>query len=584
MGDDEETLELFNGWQGQSVSTGRAAKPLSRTPENVTVVTAADIEALNAHTLADVLVTIPGLQLDLRGGVGSVAYTFIQASQFNHVLVLMDGVPLNNLSDNFPDVGLVPVQQIERIEVVKGAASTAWGQALGGVINVITKNPEQGRPVGGTALVSVGGHGTADTRGELSGTPGRLGYYLSGGFLGSNGLFPNNALSSSNGYAKLILDLPNRSSLTSSFSYIQANRGEFASPAFNLKGNDSVRFFYATLGYHRQLSEDLELELNTRYTGREINVLVDRLSDATTVKDVKNHEDVTGASAKLVWRTEHNLLVVGGDYEHAALTCNSTLLPVDFPDRPVNRWGTYLNYTLSFGPLSLSAGERFDRTQSNDDQFSPSLGFTWQLGETTLLRGYTARGYSLRSLQLDRGSEKVWTSQIGIESSAIGLLWLKGTLFRNEIWNIAVSDSQSGAWSSERRIALGTELEMRTAPVLHTSLGAGYTFVDTTRTSDGSQVKDVPRHTVQLALRYDDQRLRAMLTGRHVWWNADPSNNGRYGGMVWDLHLGAMLFKREDTSLELFFSGRNLFNNDQYLINIYPAPGRWFEGGMRIGF
>jgi len=131
---------------------------------------------------------------------------------------------------------------------------------------------------------------------------------------------------------------------------------------------------------------------------------------------------------------------------------------------------------------------------------------------------------------------------------------------------------------------LGAEIEGRTLPVFNTSLGAGYTFVDTTRANDGSQVYAVPRHTVQLSLRYDDQTYRGVLTGRHIMWNAVPGYNGSYGGLVWDLHLGATLWKREYNSLEVFFSGHNLFDCAQYPDETQPNTGRWFEGGMRIRF
>ena len=60
----EDTLGLYSSWQEHYVSAGRTAKPLSHTPENMTVVSSREIEALNAHTLADVLATTPGIQLE----------------------------------------------------------------------------------------------------------------------------------------------------------------------------------------------------------------------------------------------------------------------------------------------------------------------------------------------------------------------------------------------------------------------------------------------------------------------------------------------------------------------------------------
>ena len=112
----------------------------------------------------------------------------------------------------------------------------------------------------------------------------------------------------------------------------------------------------------------------------------------------------------------------------------------------------------------------------------------------------------------------------------------------------------------------------------------GWTYTDTYRTSNGTPVFAAPRNTLQLALRYDDQTCRGTLTGRHIYWHSDPSFNGRYSSMIWDLHLGATLLKRQHSSLELFFSGHDLFNSPYFQDEFTPSTGRWFEGGMRVRF
>jgi vitamin B12 transporter len=579
--DDEETLGLFNAFQEQSSTASRAPKPLSQTAENVTVVTAKEIEQLNAHTLADVLATIPGLQTWHWGGPGSPVFTYIQSSASPHVLVLVDGVALNTLGENSSEVSMVPARIIERIEIVKGAASSAWGQALGGVINVITKAPNREQAISGSASASIGERTTADTSAELSGSIDKLGYYLSSGYLGSNGLLPQITTHSNTTYAKLTYDLPGQGQLWGTFRFSNFNRVDsfVPDPAFDFTQREEAQQLYATLGYRRKLTEQLELELNARHVSRDVTNFFNLVSDGSLSQTVIAKERVTGGNVKLVWRGANNLLVAGGDYEHAKLKSTDAIIATDLLNRTVDRWGIYLNDTLTLGPVAVTPGVRFDHTVTSGNQLSPSLGATWQLTDSTLLRGYTARGYSLPYILLEnRSSEKIWTSQIGVESTAVPNLWLKGTLFRNEIWNIG--DTQ------ERRIALGTELEARTTPTWNTSLGAGWTYTDTYRTSDGSTVYGAPRNTLQLALRYDDQKYRGVLTGRHIWWNSDPSflPTAHYYGLIWDLHLGATLLKKENSSLELFFSGHNLFNGSQTLDGLIPNTGRWFEGGMRVRF
>ena len=249
---------------------------------------------------------------------------------------------------------------------------------------------------------------------------------------------------------------------------------------------------------------------------------------------------------------------------------------IDNYSRKADRWGVYLNDSLALGPISISPGIRFDHTQTNGDQVSSSLGVTWQVTDSTLLRAYTGRGYSVPLLNgNDAALKKIWTTQLGAESTAIPYLWVKGTLFRNMTWGDGI----------EQNLAMGSELEVRTVPVFNTSLGCGWTYTGTTRTSDGTPVRpDRPTQTVKLALRYDDSTFRGTLTGKHTNWNPPADFNGRYGGLIWDLHLGAKLYKKENNELELFFSGHNLFNGNSYYRDLVPNVGRWFEGGMRVKF
>ncbi|HTZ18664.1 MAG TPA: TonB-dependent receptor plug domain-containing protein, partial [Dissulfurispiraceae bacterium] len=126
-------LMYFKEEELQVVSSTRSIKSISRVAENMTVITAQDIERMNAHTLADVLNTVNGVQVQFSSTTpGSHASASIQGSDERHVTIFIDGVVQNNLSSNRADMGLIPVQNIEKIEIVKGPASSVWGSALGG--------------------------------------------------------------------------------------------------------------------------------------------------------------------------------------------------------------------------------------------------------------------------------------------------------------------------------------------------------------------------------------------------------------------------------------------------------------------
>jgi len=581
----EEILESLGRSAEDTVVSGRFPRLLSRTPENVTVITAVEIEKINAHTLADVLLVIPGVQVENLTGPASPSFTLVQGSNYNHVLVLLDGVPINNLGDNFSDVGLIPARIIERVEIVKGAASSAWGQALGGVINVFTKEPDIERKAGGAMSMSYGERHTGDAGAEVSGTVGNFGYYLSGGYFGSGGFHANNGVDLGSGYAKISYQLPKQANIVFTLHYARAGRGDFAYLPWDIKFNDDSKRTISTATYRGTISSGVDFEISAHHSVNLFGNETKFLSSGQSIQSIHTDERSSGGTTKFLWRANDNILSVGLDYDHVSMKGNDSLVQVDKLDRKNDRFGFFLNDTLTLGQLSVSSGIRYDHTGSPDDQISPSLGATYQLGNDSTVRGYTARGYSLPAFSLERQSERVWTSQIGIESSAIPYLWLKGTLFRNKTWNITLRDPQTGEFYHDKNTLQGIETEVKTTPLFNTSFSAGYTHVDARRDADNSVVKDVPRHTVQLGVHFDDKDLlRGVLNGRYIDWNADAFRNGSYGSVLWDLFLTITPLGREQTSPELFFSLRNIFDSQQYLDEIYKNSGRWLEGGVRFKF
>jgi outer membrane receptor protein involved in Fe transport len=144
------------------VSAGRVEQALQDVPANVTVLTRDDIERSAARTVDDLLRQIPGFSLFRRSSslvanptTQGVSLRGIGPSGVSRTLVLLDGVPLNDPFGGWVYWSKVPLESIERIEVVRGGGSAVYGNyALGGVINILTRRPEatsvQGKIDGGT--------------------------------------------------------------------------------------------------------------------------------------------------------------------------------------------------------------------------------------------------------------------------------------------------------------------------------------------------------------------------------------------------------------------------------------------------
>ncbi len=128
------------------VTATRVPTPAEDIPAGVSIITRAEIDRRGYNTLADALSAVPGLRLSQSGGPGGSASAFIRGTNSDHVLVLRDGMPINDSSDangafNF---GVDTLADVERIEIIRGPMAALYGSgAIGGVINLITRRGHQ---------------------------------------------------------------------------------------------------------------------------------------------------------------------------------------------------------------------------------------------------------------------------------------------------------------------------------------------------------------------------------------------------------------------------------------------------------
>ncbi len=152
------------------ISAGRTAAYSIDTPASITVLERGRIEASGAASLGELLRGLGGLYVRDFYGDGSSAVVDMRGfgpTASSNTLVLVDGRRLNNSSDiAAPDLGGIDLANVERVEIVQGSAGTLFGnQAVGGVINVITRRPEgfDARVEGG-----VGSYDAYELRGRVA--------------------------------------------------------------------------------------------------------------------------------------------------------------------------------------------------------------------------------------------------------------------------------------------------------------------------------------------------------------------------------------------------------------------------------
>lgn len=138
-------------------TANRFAQPVSSVLAPTTVVTREEIDRWQSKSVADVMRRLPGVDIAQSGGLGQQSSLFIRGTESRHVLVLIDGVRLNQAGiSGSSDLSQIPISLVQRIEYVRGARSAVYGSdAIGGVVNIIT-----GRSKPGTTLTAgVGSNG-----------------------------------------------------------------------------------------------------------------------------------------------------------------------------------------------------------------------------------------------------------------------------------------------------------------------------------------------------------------------------------------------------------------------------------------
>mgnify|MGYP002654791216 FL=1 len=122
------------------ISASRVLQRAQDALPDVSLITRADIERSQARDVPTLLQNLAGMEISQSGGMGGVASLFMRGAESRHALVLVDGLPMNNLNFNLAALEHLPLSGIERIEVVRGNVSSLYGSAaLGGVVQIFTR-------------------------------------------------------------------------------------------------------------------------------------------------------------------------------------------------------------------------------------------------------------------------------------------------------------------------------------------------------------------------------------------------------------------------------------------------------------
>jgi len=209
-----------------AVTATRQAQPIADLLADLTVIGPAEIARAGVQSLAELLQRQPGVEIVQNGGPGAVSGVFLRGANRGQTLVLIDGVRMASSSAGATTLEAIPLDQVERIEVLRGPASSLYGaDAIGGVIQVFTRRG--GGAVTGNASAGYGTYATWDAKGGIAGSAGPVTFAVQAGAKESKGF---NAIANPANF----LYNPDRDGYTN--RSVSANAGVTFAPGQELRG------------------------------------------------------------------------------------------------------------------------------------------------------------------------------------------------------------------------------------------------------------------------------------------------------------------------------------------------------------
>lgn len=408
-----------------TVSTTRSDQDIAKLARNVTVITADQIQAMHATSVIEVLQSVPGLSF--INYMGNMSQARVDMRGFGEgaatrVLVTIDGRRVNTIDLAGADFATIPLDNIERIEVMHGPAGVIYGDnAVGGVINIITKEGK-GKPAGGLQAY-YGMYKTYGVNGYAQGGMDKFSFFLSAGHQFTDGYRERseNKLTSFNlstryyftdavsllfdaGYAKADFQMPGPLTLAE----MQADRRQSVNPADWAQNKDGY-----VRGQFRgdfQAAGTFTFDLSYRFregTSEWAKFDSHRDTDISTV----------GLQPKWVW--DHgfggaaNRLTVGIDYYYSTANLKRSTVTGPVTDSTDFTWttlGVYLFDEITFADrLTLSFGGRwqkgdFDISDSpvggspqansySENQYAWTVGLAYRLAPQSKVYARVARTF-----------------------------------------------------------------------------------------------------------------------------------------------------------------------------------------------
>jgi outer membrane cobalamin receptor len=382
------------------VTATKKEKELQDVTQPVTVITAEEIAKSGATNVATAIQNAAGVHIGDYGTPGSVASASIRGAQSAQILVLMNGIRLNSSRDGGFDLSFIPVavEDIERIEIVRGPGSALYGaDAVGGVINIITRKASANQS---TLKGAAGSHGYDNRYLANSGRQEEFSYSVSGSRETSDGYRENSDLDQWIVGGRAGYDFSKTASIEVTANYLDKEWGSPGSTVFGTTPHARQRDRNAVYGasYSGKISSSIQVKLSGYLKqdtlAYEDPDTIDFMTMLSAPTFNRYETESSGGDLQVSWLVASwNQLTAG--YELRGDTLDSFDAQLGAAHHAASLKAYYVQDEINIGePLIIVIGGRNDDHSVFGDKFSPKASARYYIkGTETIIRASYGKSF-----------------------------------------------------------------------------------------------------------------------------------------------------------------------------------------------
>lgn len=561
--------------------------------KQIVVIERSDIENSGAASLKDLLVSKADFQFSQNGGVANSTNLYIRGLDSKKILFLINGQRVGSATSGTTDFQLIPVEQIERVEIIKGSRSAIYGaDAQAGVINIITRQKQQGTSVSAT----IGTNQTRQIGVRSQIQQGNIGGYVSVLHNASDGYdLDIDSKNDTDGYERNAVNTGINYAINEDQSInldLQLNKGSYDYDNLYM-GTDEADFDNRAYSANYTLSKEsisLKAQVGRSYD-RSWNY--GNGSTRSNGADLFGTRRDSGEITAVIAITEGHSLITGIDSTNTELSTQPTVYDKD----SAKNSGALLAYRFEHEDIAFETGARYDDNSAYGDFWSYNTaveltfdnGDSLALGQSTAFRAPTFNDlyypaslfgdYSNENLEVE--TSRVWTLDYFIPLSIMGksgsfLLSGQRAVFNNQIsydevyypYNIGSSyvNYASASWDQDWSSSLRTELIQEWTEAMN---------LDT-----GEMLARRPVRATKLNVNWVQNSITARLESMYRDQSATVSGETNASYFIYNLGINYDVNKALTVSARI----ENLTNRSYETASGYLAQGRYAQITGRYNF